>query len=209
MAEVSAVSMIERGTQQWREAHRGVITPSDAPAFLARVGTKARARLVDRLVLDVEGHGLHTDEFPEPWAERHEQDLIAALAAFKRARPSDRVVAGGLVVHPAFSWLAASPHALVNDDGTAWLRYRSTLRSLFARRGFLTIANRARVQLELFVTGRAWCDVVDYWNGGGLVPDKLDVFRVERDNEWLQERVFPPLVALWRDVTARKLALSA
>lgn len=197
--------MIPRGTQAWREAHRGKISASDAGALLAREGTKRRAQLVERVALNVlDGEGLETEEFPEPWVEQHERDLKEAAVGYRKwaqtQSPQPVVREGGLIEHRAFTWLVASPHLLLDDDGCALLRPHRTLSAYHDARGRLLRAYRARVQLTLFVCSRSWCHVADFWSGAGLVGDRIHVQRVELENEWLQEHVFPHLVALWRSI---------
>lgn len=200
--------MIPRATAEWRRAHRGKLSASDAKALLARVGSKRRAELVERVSLNVlDGEGLETEEFPEPWAERHELDLKEAAAGYRTwaetaQEGAGAVADGGLFEHPAFPWLVASPHLLVGAEGCVLLRPRHTLRAYHAERGKLSRAWRARAQLTLFVCRRRWCEVADFHSGGGRWPDRIHVQRVELENEWLQEHVFPPLVAVWQDVSA-------
>lgn len=193
--------MIPRGTQEWREAHRGKVSAADAAAVLARTGSKRRSQLIERLARNVlDGEGTETEEFPEPWTERHEQDLKAAAVGFRKWWTGDEVADGGLIEHPAFPWLVASPHLLLGDDGCVLLRPRLTLRAYHEQRGKLSRAYRARVQLTLFVAKRKWCMVADFWSGAGIVTDRLNAMRVELEGEWLQEHVFPRLVSLWASV---------
>jgi hypothetical protein len=202
--------VIPRGTQEWREAHRGKVSASDAGAILARVGSKRRAQLVERLALNVlDGEGLETEEFPEPWQEQHEADLREAAAGFRLwfEQSNDghlTVIDGGLFEHPVFPGLVASPHLLLGDAGCVLLRPRHTLKSYHEHRGKLSRAYRARVQLTLFVCRRQWCTVADFWGGRGLVPDRIHAQRVELENEWFQEHVVPALVALWQSLRATR-----
>lgn len=200
--------MIPRGTQAWREAHRGKISASDAQSLLARVGSKRRAQLIERVALNVlDDEGLETEEFPEPWAEQHEIDLKEAAVGYRTwAAQQENAVPlseGGLIEHPVFPWLVASPHLLAGDDGCVLLRPRQTLKRYHEQRGKLSRAYRARVQLTLFVCApRKWCSVADYYSGGGLVPDRIHVCRVELENEWFQEHVVPQLAELWQSIRA-------
>lgn len=188
----------ERGTEAWRAAHRGHICASDAAGILASPGTDRYNELVRRLVLDFEGHGLHTDEHPEPWAERHEDDLRGAVASYRRKTGRD-VEVPGFVTHDQHTWLGCSPHGLIGSSGMLHFRVRESLRT-WHNRAEVTRADRARVQLSMFICGRTWCDVIDYWNGGGVVADRMREQRVEFDHLWLLSAVIPRVRSLWNSV---------
>lgn len=185
----------ERGTPAWRAAHRGHITASDAAGFLARPGTKRYAEVVNRLTLDFEGHGLHTDEHPDKWVEKHEEDLRVALSNYRKVTGRD-VEVPGFVTHDKYTWCGCSPHGLIGSAGMLHFRIRESLRTWYSRTE-LSRADRARVQLMMFVCERQWCDVVDYWSGNGMVPDRMREQRVQFDHGWLLATVFPRLVGLW------------
>lgn len=194
------VLVSDRGTDAWRAAHRGHICASDAAAILARPGTKRQNELVRRLVLDFEGHGLHTDEHPEPWAERHEADLRAALAGY-RHRTGRTVEEAGFVTHDRYTWCGCSPHGLIGSSGVLHFRIRHSLRS-WHNRTDLSRAETARLQLTMFVCERPWCEVVDWWDGGGVVADRMRSRRLMFDHQWLLSGVFPRLIGLWDTVRA-------
>lgn len=190
----------ERGTPAWRAAHAKHITPSDSDALLARENTKLHRALVERLVLDFEGIGDHRVDNPEPWTEAHEDALIAALAIYRKEHRRAKLVTVGFIESVKNSWLGASPHALIDDDGVLLLRPHRTLRGFHTFRD--SVRDRARAQLLMLATRRAWCDVVDIWDGRGSVPDKVKVKRVAFDHEWLLERVFPRIRSVWHEVEA-------
>ncbi len=188
----------ERGTEMWRAAHRSHICASDSKLFMARPGTKAYTSLVNRLVLDFEGHGLHTDETPDPWEEQHEIDLIAALAHYRRSTQRS-VITTGFVTHSKFTWLGASPHGFLGSRGLLHFRIRKSLRAWHAH----PAPNRselARLQLSMAICDRNWCELVDYWSGEGRVPDRMTSRRIEFDHTWLLTNAFPRLVALWDQI---------
>lgn len=196
----------ERGTAEWREAHRRRLTGSDMDDLFARRGTKTYARLVERMVLDFEGLGLHTDEHPDPWAEAHEIDIGIALARYRAAMPACDVQRIGLCQDSLFSWLAASPHALVDTDGCVHVRVRRYLRTWNDRRAeTLKPPELARLQVAMRVCDRAWCDVVDYWNGGdGL--DRISRRRVPFDARFFLEEIVPRAVLFWQQVSQVRVA---
>jgi len=191
----------ERGTEAWRAAHRLRVCTSDAAAFMARAGTKRRHALIERLVLDIEGIGQHTDEIPDPWALEHETDVAVAVASYRNATGID-VERAGMVASDLLTWLVCSPHGLA-EEGVVWTRTKRTLRSFTAKRGTLTHVDRVRAQLMAWICERSWCDVVDIWVPGLGLPDRISITREVASYAWVSENVMPPLVTLWRDVAER------
>lgn len=187
----------ERGTPEWRAAHRMKLSASDMPALFSRRGCKTWARLVERVVLDFEGIDQHTDEHPDPWAETHEIEINAAVARYVKATGST-VSRVGLCGDSLFTWLAASPHALVDETGVMYARIRRHARTWTERHRKLTMAEVARIQVTMRVCERAWCDVVDYWDAGEF--DKISRQRVELDPGFFTEHFLPRAVLFWQAV---------
>lgn len=172
------------------------------PACIARRGSKRYNSLIDRLVLDFESIEQHTDEHPDPWHEQHETDLASAILTYEK-KSGFIVDTVGLVEHDMISWLAASPHGLVGDDGCIHIRVRTSLRSLKAGRDKMTRAEQARYQATMFVCEREWIDVVDWLDGGTLVPDAAQRQRLTFDYRWFSDTVMANIVFVWRDVQNR------
>ena len=104
-----------RGTQEWREAHRGKVSASDIPALLSSKHSQRYQQLLERLVLDESGPN-HTDEYPEPWQEKHERDLKIALASYSK-EVGREYVSPGLFQCASIPVLVASPHAFTDQLG--------------------------------------------------------------------------------------------
>jgi hypothetical protein len=189
----------ERNNREWREAHRKHITASDIPAALARRESLRYQQLVERLALDFEGIGLHSEESPDSWHEQHEQ-LIAKGIATYRLRERQSVLSTGFCVSDNFSWLGASPHGLIGLRGAIHIRPRRSLRSFMEKRSHVSAADRARLHTIMFVCDREWIDLVDVWDGDARVPDRLHRKRVAFEYSWFSDIVLTRLITLWRDV---------
>jgi hypothetical protein len=193
----------ERGTPGWREAHRRRLCASDMPALFTRRGCKTYTALVDRLVLDFEGVGLHTDEHPDPWHEQHEIDLVAGVARYGRCLGTSTITRVGFVQDDLFTWLGASPHALVDEDGCVLVRCRRTAKSWHENHAEISTPEIARAQVTMRVCGRDWCDVVDVWDpGDGL--GRISRRRVPYSQRFFLEDVVPKCVLLWQAVAAAR-----
>lgn len=208
MIEITAA----RGTPEWRAAHRGHITASDATAIMAAPGTKRRNALIDRLVLDFEHVDDHRDEEPDPWMVQHEQEIVIGVSAYARAAQT-ACWPCGMIGSSVLSWLVASPHALT-IEGAVLIRSRHSMKAYREKLGHMSKADRAKAQLVAWVCDREWCDVVDYLDQRGLADDQLSVVRIPFDQEWLLGTVVPKLVTVWQAVqlqlsTRRRLTQQA
>lgn len=196
----------DRGTPEWRAAHRCRVGASDVPAILAGRGRKVYQKLVDRLVLDFEGVENHVVEHPDSWHEEHEDEIKFAVSRYGNltGETLERV---GCVQHPKMTWLVASPHALVGETGCVHVRTRAHLRTWRERHTELSRVEFARVQTVMCVCERAWCDVVDYWHGGDV--ERIARQRVDVDAKFFTEDVLPRAAVLWQDVASRRAERAA
>ncbi len=191
----------QRNDEEWRAAHRRHISASDIPDALASRDSLRYRKLVERLALDFEGVGHHADEHPDQWQLDHEMQIVRGITTYS-ANERCSVAMTGLCEHDDYSWLAASPHGLIGKNGAVHIRARRTLRSFMERRTKLTEGERAKLATIMFVCDRAWIDVVDFWDGESMVPDRLHRKRVHFQYGWFADVVLSRITTLWRDVRA-------
>lgn len=194
----------ERDSTLTRRAHARHISASDMAGAFARNGTKLQRELIERLVLDFEGVEDHTPDFPDPWYEEHEHVLRCAVAMYRLETGLDTSEIG-FCADDRFTWLGCTPHALVDDTGCLHVRHRKTLRSFGdPKHRRVDRVELARAHVVMYVCNRAWCDVVDYWEGGDRTLDKLRRQRLDFSAEFFAGTVVPRLVAVWQAVAARR-----
>lgn len=180
-------------TPEWYAARRGRITASEIQNVLAGVGTKSRDGYALRLVLDLEGVPDMTDSDPPPWFLQgilHE-GWVVGWYEWERNTTITRT---GFVVHDIYDWLGCSPDGFVGEDGMIECKYRTSLAQYYAATRRTT--QHKQIQMQLMVTGRAWCDEVNYWRtfaDDGTIARELGCIRrhyPERVYQgWMEEKL--------------------
>ena len=131
-----------------------------------------REMVRDYLGADPEFEGNDATE----WGNDHEED---ARAEYERITGQLVLDAQDFVIHPDMPWLGVSPDGLIGSDGMTEFKcpYRARYTKLAEKPEYA-----AQIQLQLEVTGRAWCDFVIYRVGEPLIIEHVDA-----DQEWIQQ----------------------
>ena len=127
-----------------------------------------------------------------------------AVAAYE-AQTDYFVEPCALVLHPAISYLQASPDGLVNDDGCIEVKARVTGNTLFDHfecisQDKMPDKHIAQVQTVMLCADRRWCDFISYC---AQMPDdeKLFVKRIHRDPDYCA-MIESEVAAFWVEVMA-------
>lgn len=180
-------------TPEWYEARRGRITASEIHNVLAGTSTKGYEGYMFRLVLDLEGVPDLSDSQPPPWFLQgvlHE----GWVTGWYEWEKNTTVEHTGFVVHPEYDWLGCSPDGLVGDDGLIECKYRTSLSGFHA--ATRRIRPNKQIQTQLWVTGRQWCDEVNYWRrfnqDDSIAEERGKIHRHYPDplfRGWMEERL--------------------
>jgi putative phage-type endonuclease len=169
---------------EWFAARCGVVTASNASKVLAKIKTgeaaerrNYRAQLVVERLTRIPTN----NAFTSAAMERGTMLEPMARAAYESKT-------GTLVVESGF-WIdgqiGASPDGLIGDDGIMEIKcpLLSTHIS-YLLKGVVPPEYVAQVQMQLWVTGRKWCEFVSY---GPEFPENLRslVVRVFRDEKYI------------------------
>ena len=174
--------LVAHGTAEWHAQRLGNFTASRAPALMARTRDGGPSADCLALIAELALERL-TDEvashFVTP-AMEHGTALEAAGVEVYMIERTELPRPAGLMVHPDRPNVAATPDRLVGDDGLLEIKCPSRadkhLASLLHGRGGAggdalrkRLADKAaaveyahQAQWQLWVTGRAWCDVASY-----------------------------------------------
>ncbi len=173
----------EQRSPEWFAARCGLITASrykDARATLKN-GSPAQSRLDYMAELALERiTGSLTDRFVTPAMQRGTELESAARAAYE-ADTGEIVSELGMCLHDTLAF-GYSPDGLVGDDGLIEIKCPSNpykLAQLLLTRDINEYADQ--VQGGLWITGRAWCDVLIYHPSIPIKP-----LRVARDAAYIK-----------------------
>lgn len=152
-------------TADWYRDRCGCLTASAVSVLfdMKRDGKPKQAYfdLVDRLIAERitnEVQGNFTNAAMQ-WGIDHEDEARVAY----EVQTGAFVDLVGFVRHPDIEWLGASPDGLVDDDGLLEIKCPNTTTHLRRiKEGVVPPEYRPQMLLQLLVTGRRWCDFVDY-----------------------------------------------
>lgn len=190
----------EQGTKEWLRVKRGVISASRAQVALMAKHTKGYQNYVEELADDIDGVPNFDEEEPPPWFTdgRYYESWARGWYAFKYDVDVKEI---GFAVHDDYSWIGCSPDGLIGEDGCLEIKYRKSLKT-FKEHAALRANNTviAQVQTQLFVTGRQWCDYVNYWRSDDHEKEQGFRERIEYDPAYIDNTLLPAFLGLYRDV---------
>lgn len=170
---------MKQNTQEWHNARIGRLTASRAGAALGLNPYQSPDDLIRAMVREAKGaEPDFTGNIATQWGKDHEP---LAVLDYMGETGAD-INACALVVHPDINWLAASPDALVGDDGMVEIKCPFGLRN---GGKFKSINEQphyyAQVQVQIACTGREWCDFYQW------APHATKTERVLFDYAWWQK----------------------
>lgn len=192
---------MEQQTPEWFAAKRSVLSASDMRHVLAKKGGKGRRGYALKIVQDLEGIPDFADEDTPPWFVDGKYYESFARGWYSWERKVD-VAQVGFVVHDDYSFIGCSPDGLVGHDGLVEIKYRKYHRTFEQHtdtRG-ISKALKSQVQTQLLVTGRAWCDYVNYWRDDENDIEEGHILRLPRDDEYINEVILPACITFWNEI---------
>lgn len=173
---------VVQGSEEWRRLRMGVPTASEFHRILTAGGKPSKSaepymfELLGELMM---GRPMDAPSFP--WMQRGNDLESDAANWYELQRDTATQIVGFCTTDDGL--IGASPDRLVGDDGLLELKCpkpETHVRYLlFPQRG-VDGEYKVQVQGQLYVTERAWCDVVSYH------PEIPSVIvRVERDEEYI------------------------
>ena len=182
---------LDQRTDDWYQARIGKVTASRAGAVLGVSKFQTREGLMREMVQEYYGEKLYASSPALQWGNDHEDTAIAKYESLT----GNLVVSTGLHASGEYPWLAASPDGLVEGEAEPGLLevkcpYSQQLATLEENQGYYV-----QVQIQLFVTGRAWCDFF-CWTPKGYHKE-----RVLPDRDYMAE-ILPKLAAFQAEYVA-------
>lgn len=170
---------IAQRSPEWYEARLGIPTASRFGSIMAKGQGKMRRTYLTQLVAE-----RLTGELQDSYDNHHmargrtqEGDALDRYALINWDAELRRV--GFVRMQLAGGWIGCSPDALVGGDGIAEVKCPLPARVIET---VLSggVEHRPQVQGNLWITGRAWCDLILY-----NADMRLEVIRIERDPTYI------------------------
>jgi putative phage-type endonuclease len=176
-----------QGTQEWLMERLGHVTASRVKDVLAKVKTgEAKTREDYRWELVTQRMtGIVQESYKNSAMEWGTQTEPDARIEYE-VRHGNFVTQTGFIKHPTIAWVGASPDGLVDEDGCIEIKCPNTKTHLQTlQSGTAPSQYYGQMQMQMWVTGKQWCDFVSY--DPRVTKRNLRFFciRVDRDNEYI------------------------
>lgn len=182
------MSLAVQGSPEWHKARAGRIKASVCAALEGKHKYMKSKDLVRQEVRALAGS---ESEFKMVPAVAHGQMMEDTARIFLEQQKGYTVEETGLVVHPKYEFLAASPDGLVGLDGCVEIKcpypqYTKTPYSVFdsAKSVYLW-----QVYMQMEVLDADWCDFICYLAKNETSEPQFKIERVERKKDFLTEAV--------------------
>jgi hypothetical protein len=170
----------KQGSPEWQDARLGlptasgfdrIITPSGNPS---KGATKYLAQCFAEWYL-----GVPLDDFQSAFMERGTEMEPEARRWYEFAHDAEALPVGFCLTDDGRA--GASPDSLIGEDGLLEIKCPAAVTHAVYLLGGLTDEYKIQVQGQLWVTGRAWCDLLCYHPTMPRV-----VTRIERDEPFIE-----------------------
>ena len=184
MSDIIIHRDIVQGTDEWRAVRMSKITASIVKSLLTGTYKISKDKKITLLAYDLAAEritGRTTDTFVSFDMQRGHMEEPIARELYEQAS-GNKVEQVGFIES---GFIGFSPDGLVGDDGIIEIK---SVQQKFQIKAFaeneIPPQHVAQIQTGLLVSGRQWCDFIQYSNG---MP--LFVKRMERDEEIIQNIV--------------------
>jgi putative phage-type endonuclease len=178
------MSLAIQGSPEWHAARAGKIKGSVCAAYEGKHKYMKPADLVRQ---EVRALSNAPSEFTMVPAVAHGSNMEEHARVFLEKLQGYTVEETGLVVHPKYDFLAASPDGLVNLDGCCefkcpYPKYTKTPYSVYDKPMYLM-----QVYMQMEVLDVDWCDFLCYLATSPTSEPQYILERVERKEDFLSE----------------------
>lgn len=172
-----------QGTDAWHKARVGKVTSTGGPAITGENKHKDPAEVMREMV---RAHFGAEPEFTGNWYTEWGQSNEDFVRQLYQQLSGFFVIQVGFVTHKQFDWLGGSPDGLVSTDGMIEIKCPGSKKDDPDPK-FDDIKDLphyyGQVQILLHVTGRKWCDFIQW------APNGYRIERVEIQDNYIHERL--------------------
>lgn len=169
---------VQQNTEEWLLLRKGRFTASSIKTLLYGKTTKVYQDEIKRLAFEIATGERVDDSFYNYWMERGKELEQAAVNAYQ-------MESFNVVTEPGFwtvgDYLGASPDGLIDEDGLVEVKCpKWNTMIVYLLDDKVPTIYVPQIQMQLYCTGRQWCDFVAYH------PSlRLFVKRMERDEDMI------------------------
>lgn len=193
--------VVEHAAAEQPTTARVWLSPGDIPALLGLAKSRTRADVIRAKVR--EAHGKEPEDAVSAPGLYAMNSLPGALDEYCLADAEDdegAIAYNATVQHPTVPWLRAKPDALIGLDGFVMVQSNFAFRDKPAPVAFTPAAEQpaalAKMAAMAAITGRAWCDFVQW------APNGYACERVYFMNNPIWGEAFPVVEAAWAEIAA-------
>lgn len=189
------LTMIEQKTKEWYAQRTGKITGSAVGAILGLSPFMSTADVMRRMIRETYGA---ESEFAGNVATEYGTFHEDGAKLDYELETGNKVNDCGFYISEQHQWIGASPDGFIGEDGLIEIKCPYSLRDKLNPQ-FKSINDQphyhAQIQLQLFVTGRKWCDFYQ-WTASGTKTE-----RVYFDGDYIKN-ILPQLVGFYNEYLA-------
>jgi len=177
--------LLEQGTEEWKLARLGHVSASNVAAVMSKGKDGAESAIRRNYKIKIVAErltNLPQESYKNAAMEWGNEQEPFARMAYEAAR-NVLVEKTGFWKHETKNWIGVSPDGLVGEYGLIEIKCPNTTTHLeYLWDDVVPTEYRKQVQMQLWVTGRTWCDFVSY---DPRLPAKNQLFikRCERDEK--------------------------
>jgi hypothetical protein len=176
---------MEQGSEEWIMARLGLVTASCFSDVMAKGEGTVRKKYMRRLVSERLTGSPTEAAYSSPHLERGVVQEPYARLAYEAAT-GNVVEEVGFIKHPSLL-AGASPDGIIDHDGGPEIKcVIPSVQIETIERGKYPSSHKAQIMGNLWITGRKWWDFVSYSPALPQQSLRLYIFRVERDEEYIQ-----------------------
>lgn len=192
---------IEQNTELWFELRKGRVTASETDKFLSGLNTKGYLGLVDRVAREKLGLEVKKRPILDNIHTRRGKEREPIARALYELQEMEGHQMGNGGIYLLGEYLGASPDGLVFDDGLGEIKCpKDEIYDQYELTGKLPRKYLLQMQMQMFVTGRKWCDFIAY------KEHEIYVDRIVLSSFW-EKKIIERLEIFKEDVIKQKFEL--
>ena len=175
--------MPKQNSNEWTEVRKHRITASRFGDVLAGPKTKRHKNYMQEIIDNINGVP-NFDDNDKPWFS-HGKEWEAQARAEYEWQTSYEVIQDFFFVHPDLPFVGSSPDGFIEPDGNLEIKCHKGIPDIIT--SVLPATYKPQVMGEMWVTGRAWTDFVDFYKEELTGETEISILRVYPDKKYFKK----------------------